>query len=209
MDLNLSSRLALIIAINVSCVIIYMMCVAGVGHSMGASALLIAALKDPTRFSALVLYEPIIFPPHLVQKYTIDMKDSPLAVLARKRRNSFSSFKAAHDNFKSKLPFSTFDSEVVLDYVKYGLVGIKDKDIDAAALAEEVNAKKTFIDETTVGELCMRCRPEFEAFVYNSVSAYYMYEKILSLADIPVIIVSGMLAYSFAQHIFVYEFFSQ
>ena len=137
------------------------------------------------------------------------MKDSPLAVLARKRRNSFSSFKAAHDNFKSKLPFSTFDSEVVLDYVKYGLVGIKDKDIDAAALAEEVNEKKTFIDETTVGELCMRCRPEFEAFVYNSVSAYYMYEKILSLADIPVIIVSGMLAYSFAQHIFVYEFFSQ
>ena len=161
---------------------------------MGATALLIAALKNPNQFDALLLYEPIIFPPQLAQPFCIDRKDSPLAVLARKRRNTFPSFSAAYDNFSSKLPFSSFDPEVIRDYLSLGLVPCKDKDEDVLATAK-IEVKETRgwrIDETTNEAICLRCTPDFEAFVYNSASDYYIYEKLSSLANIPIIVMSGM-----------------
>mmetsp|Transcript_25059 Transcript_25059/g.46813 ORF Transcript_25059/g.46813 Transcript_25059/m.46813 type:complete len:323 (+) Transcript_25059:60-1028(+) len=165
----------------------------GVGHSMGASAFLIAALKDPSLFRALVLYEPIIFPPHLVQPYSVDMKDTPLAVQARRRRNSFSSFTAAFENFTSKPPFKSFDRDVVLDFVRYGMVtpALKGLKVSAYVNDASIGASTSQIDSSTDEDIVLRCSPEFEAFVYNSVSAYYLYDKILSITDIPVLIVSG------------------
>ena len=160
---------------------------------MGATALLIAALKDPKHFRALILYEPIIFPPHLVKPYSSDMEDSPLAILARKRRNLFTSFPDAYDNFVSKLPFSAFDPEVVRDYVNNGLVPCSDKDTDNVLHGEQERERWCMDAATSAAEvdLCLRCSPTFEAFVYNSASDYYIYDRLSSLANIPIVVMSG------------------
>lgn len=173
---------------------------------MGATALLIAALKNPTQFKALLLYEPIIFPPHWVQQYSPGV-DSPLAVLSRKRRNLFPSYSGALDNFASKMPFSAFESSVLRDYVSLGLVPSKDKDMDVLASLtmtdgdndghEERSKRNWRIDDTIDEELCLRCTPDFEAFVYNSVSDYYIYDKLASLTNIPIIVMSGNIAHIF------------
>lgn len=89
----------------------------GVGHSMGACALVMAQLKDPVRFRFLVLIEPIIFPgPHRRQ-------DHSLVEVASKRKNSFDSRQAAFENFSSRGAFSNWDPEALAGYVDCGLQG--------------------------------------------------------------------------------------
>lgn len=155
---------------------------------MGATALLIAALKAPQQFSALILYEPIVKPPALALPYSVDMKDSPLAVLARKRRNTFFSLSSARDNFLSKMPFSSFDPDVVQDYVNHGFVSCRDTATDA--LAESGGNRQC---EGAEEKVCLRCTPEFEAFVYNTASSYDIHDRLGELPDIPITVMSGIL----------------
>ena len=88
----------------------------GVGHSMGGAALLMAELKAPGTFAALVLIEPIVFPPPF-QRY-----DGPLASLALKRKNRFESLTAAVSNFADKLPFSVWNRMAFDAYIECGLI---------------------------------------------------------------------------------------
>ena len=60
----------------------------GAGHSMGGAALVMAALRMPELFRALVLYEPIIFPPQVRVGITNTGVPSPLADGARRRRST-------------------------------------------------------------------------------------------------------------------------
>lgn len=88
----------------------------GVGHSMGACALVMAQLKDPARFRFLILIEPIIFPgPH-------GRDDHPLVEVASKRKRSFDSREAALENFGTRA-FPTWDHEALSGYVECGLDG--------------------------------------------------------------------------------------
>ena len=41
--------------------------IACVGHSMGGIALLRAALREPERFKAIVLLDPVLFPPYFIK----------------------------------------------------------------------------------------------------------------------------------------------
>jgi pimeloyl-ACP methyl ester carboxylesterase len=88
--------------------------VVGVGHSMGATALIMAALSEPRLFDLLIVVEPIVFPPRA------DTVDSPLATGARRRRDRFPSFEAALDNFSAKPPLNSLDPRVLAEYVRHG-----------------------------------------------------------------------------------------
>lgn len=89
----------------------------GVGHSMGACALVMAQLEDPQRFDFLVLVEPIIFPgPH-------GRLEHPLSQIAAKRKASFESREAALDNFRARSAFSRWHPDALHGYVDCGLVG--------------------------------------------------------------------------------------
>ncbi len=90
----------------------------GVGHSMGAAALLMAQLADPRRFGFLVLIEPIVFPgPH----ERIDQH--PLSFGAARRRRVFETRALARENFASKQTFSGWVDGALDAYVECGLSG--------------------------------------------------------------------------------------
>ena len=89
----------------------------GVGHSMGACALVMAQLADPARFRFLILIEPIIFPaPH-------GREEHPLVEVASKRKRSFDSRQEALENFRSRDAFSAWDPDALSAYVDCGLEG--------------------------------------------------------------------------------------
>ena len=88
----------------------------GVGHSMGGAALVMAELKAPGTFSALLLIEPIIFPP------PFERQEGPLSARALKRRDRFESREEAKENFVAKAPFSTWDRAAFEGYLECGLI---------------------------------------------------------------------------------------
>ena len=90
----------------------------GFGHSMGGTALLMAAHREPELFDTIVVYEPIVFDPDADRPS--GAPQSPQVVGARRRRRSFDSFETAIDNYRSKPPMNAFDPEVVRLYVAHG-----------------------------------------------------------------------------------------
>ena len=92
----------------------------GVGHSMGGACLVMAELLSPGRFDALVLIEPIIFPP------PYQRMDQELARQAEKRKRQFESRQAARENFVSKPPFNKWQKAAVDGYIECGLVDTDD-----------------------------------------------------------------------------------
>lgn len=112
----------------------------GFGHSMGGSALLMAAERDPSLFDLIVAFEPIGTPPLA----PVDDDGEPHVMLttmveaARRRRRTFSSYAEAIDNYRSKPPLAAFTPEALRNYVEHGF----------APCAEGVT---------------LRCDPELEA----------------------------------------------
>lgn len=89
----------------------------GVGHSMGAAALAMAQATDPRRFRALVLIEPIVFPPPYRRE------ESEMSERALRRRHEFPTRAEAADNFRGKGAFSGWDEASFEGYIRCGLVG--------------------------------------------------------------------------------------
>ncbi|MGH8928014.1 MAG: alpha/beta fold hydrolase [Acidimicrobiia bacterium] len=88
----------------------------GVGHSMGGAALVMAEIISPGTFAALVLVEPMLFPP----PYRRWM--NPLAEAILKRRRTFDSRSSARKNFASKPPFDTRHPAALDGYIEGGLI---------------------------------------------------------------------------------------
>lgn len=116
----------------------------GVGHSMGAHALLQAASDQPGMFRQLVLFDPTIFAPEF---YTVEQPlftpESPHPAIKRKRH--FISVEEMTSRFEDREPYSLFDARVFADYCKFALLPADG--IDGMQLA---------------------CTPEFEAGIYAS-----------------------------------------
>jgi pimeloyl-ACP methyl ester carboxylesterase len=96
----------------------------GVGHSLGAVATMGAALREPERFRALVLIEPVFLPPAYLEAVRAD----PAAAVGRKlvtdtlrRRDRWDDRRAAFDRFRGKAVFGRFSDEALWDYVNEGL----------------------------------------------------------------------------------------
>lgn len=113
--------------------------VVGVGHSMGGAGLVMAALREPRLFAALVLYEPIIFPPEV---RTQTGSGNSLADVTRRRRTTFASYEEAIANFASKPPLSSLHPESLAAYVRFGFTEGADG-------------------------IHIKCQPEFEARTYE------------------------------------------
>ncbi|PSL57144.1 pimeloyl-ACP methyl ester carboxylesterase [Saccharothrix carnea] len=84
----------------------------GVGHSLGATSLLLAEARAPGTFDLLVCFEPILATHH----------DPAFAEAAARRRAVFPSRADALARWSARPPLSLLAPEVLADYVESGLV---------------------------------------------------------------------------------------
>ncbi len=98
--------------------------VIGVGHSLGATTTLRLAIQKPERFSALVLLDPVIFPPWMsvawwaVMKLGLGMKIHPLAAKTLRRTRHFASSEAMFEQYRQKPVFERMPDENLRAYVE-------------------------------------------------------------------------------------------
>ncbi len=138
----------------------------GAGHSMGGAALVMAAIREPELFRALVLFEPIIFPPQMRTNSTDAGVPSPLAQGARRRRSTFTSFDEAIANYSSKPPLNVASPEALEAYVLHGFKAQQD------------------------GTVVIKCSPEHEARTYEMGAIHETWNDLPKLR-VPVWLVSG------------------
>ena len=97
-----------------------------IGHSFGGIASMLAAIKEPERFRALVMLDPTILPRELLdwlktaaQQDTLDQ--SPLVRGALRRRRFFESRDLAFARFRDRPHFADWSDEALRLYVDHGL----------------------------------------------------------------------------------------
>ena len=98
--------------------------VIGVGHSLGAVATMMAARKEPQRFRALALIEPVFLPPHVLQAIRAHPKlaaERPFVLGALRRRDRWPSRADAFARFREKSVFAGWSDEALWEYVNHGL----------------------------------------------------------------------------------------
>lgn len=88
----------------------------GIGHSMGGHAVAEAAALRPELFGALVLVDPVIFPPFWYSA------PPPDASFIARRRNRWASPAEMLERFRSRPPFAAWRPEVLKNYCDYGLL---------------------------------------------------------------------------------------
>ncbi len=138
--------------------------VVGVGHSMGGASLLMASLIEPGLFSALFVFEPIVFPPP--EPGDAERAPNPLAGGARKRKSVFESHDAALANFASKPPMASFHPMAREAYVRHGFRPRED------------------------GTVELKCLPEHEARTYETGGTHSTWND-LRQVTVPTWVVSG------------------
>ncbi|HPB44932.1 MAG TPA: alpha/beta hydrolase [Microthrixaceae bacterium] len=141
----------------------------GVGHSMGAAALLLAEQYRPGTFEAMWLYEPIVFATSLRAQFP-EVTDNPLAQGAERRRETFDTRQAALDNFTSKAPMNVFAPGVVEGYLERGFVPVDPADPS--------------------GALTLACDRDIEAQIYRSGHLHHAWEGLGSV-HCPVMVAGG------------------
>jgi pimeloyl-ACP methyl ester carboxylesterase len=98
--------------------------VACVGHSMGAVALLRAALRAPDRFRAIVLIDPVLFPPRVIRAWQVvrllglSNRLHPLITATRERRSQFDDLDRLFAGYRRKPVFKYMDDESLRAYVE-------------------------------------------------------------------------------------------
>lgn len=138
---------------------------AGIGHSKGAAALLLAEAERTGTFERLWLYEPIIFPtdpppgPH---------PSNALSEGARRRREVWESREEAYENFAAKPPLDVLAPDALRAYVDHGLRDRPD------------------------GRVELKCPGEMEARMYAMGSAHDAFGR-LDAVFCPAVVVCGEL----------------
>jgi pimeloyl-ACP methyl ester carboxylesterase len=90
------------------------------GHSMGATASLLAAADAPAAVSALLLFDPVIMPAGRMPAATGAPRDSPMVHGALRRRRHFPSRAAAIESYRGRGAFRTWTEAMLEDYVAAG-----------------------------------------------------------------------------------------
>ncbi|HET9059666.1 MAG TPA: alpha/beta fold hydrolase [Acidimicrobiales bacterium] len=119
--------------------------VVGVGHSAGASALIIAGAGQGAALCCLWAYEPIMTVPGSDLRQA---RSPELAARARRRRERFASADEALEHFWGRGAFAEFSRDALEAYVEGGLVRAPE------------------------GDFVLACRPEDEALVYEAAPAH-------------------------------------
>jgi pimeloyl-ACP methyl ester carboxylesterase len=98
--------------------------VIGVGHSLGAVATMMAAVRRPELFRVLVLIEPVFLAPavlEMARQYPEQAFEIPLVRIARKRRDRWPTRAEAFAHFRQKKVFSRLSDEALWSYVNHAL----------------------------------------------------------------------------------------
>jgi pimeloyl-ACP methyl ester carboxylesterase len=120
----------------------------GLGHSSGATALVMAELLRPGSFSALVLVEPIVFP----EPYR-RMEENPMSAVALRRRRDFPSKEEAAEAFRGRGPFAGWVEPSLDAYVACGF-------------------------RPGPGGWTLKCSPEIEAEFYRGATAHGVWGRL-------------------------------
>lgn len=97
--------------------------VIGVGHSIGATVTLRAAIRQPERFRALVLLDPAFFRPHfilfwnIIKKLGLGQRLHPLITPARRRRRTFDDLEQLFSAYRRRRIFRYLDNDSLWAYV--------------------------------------------------------------------------------------------
>ena len=98
--------------------------VLGVGHSLGGVATMLAAVKRPELFRALVLIEPVLLPPAMLEaakEATLEQRmQFPLVQSAVRRRDQWASVEDVFARYRPKSVFAGLSDEVLWDFVRAG-----------------------------------------------------------------------------------------
>ncbi|KAI8323875.1 alpha/beta-hydrolase [Martensiomyces pterosporus] len=111
--------------------------IVGVGHSWGASSLLIAEIISPLTFVSLIITDPVLFPKVA--------RNDELREITLKRRSEWDDAESARAYFEPHAFFKTWDKRVLDLHIKHGLEAVEAKDRS---------------------KLVLKCRPNNEAAVY-------------------------------------------
>jgi lipase len=141
--------------------------IVGIGHSMGAHAMVDAAAQSGA-FERLVLIDPTIAAPESYAEQPQPVFEGGVHPASR-RKNSFSSPLEMAERLLQKGAYHLFERRILDDYCEHGLI------------------------RTESGEYQLACPPEIEASVYMaSRSNGRIYDSVRSL-DIPVLILRAQL----------------
>lgn len=143
--------------------------IVGFGHSMGGSALLMAAHRQPELFERLVLFEPISHQADRARPSAEQMEQLPIVQGARRRRHRFRSFDEAFDNFRDKPPLSLMTPATLRSYVDHGFAPTRDDGQPAVEL---------------------RCPPELEAAIFVTGVDNGIWELLPEIAT-PTVVIGG------------------
>ncbi|MCL4268786.1 MAG: alpha/beta hydrolase [Anaerolineales bacterium] len=97
--------------------------VIGVGHSIGGIVTLRAAMREPKRFRAIVLLDPVFLIPSFMVIWNffraigLGEKVHPLIPAAKKRRRTFDNLDTVFRSYRTKPVFRYLDDESLRDYI--------------------------------------------------------------------------------------------
>jgi len=98
--------------------------VIGMGHSIGAIVTLRAALRDPSKFSALVLIDPVLFVPSFMTLWAVTRaigigdRTHPLIKGALKRRRHFDDLETVFKGYRTRNVFRYMSDESLQAYIE-------------------------------------------------------------------------------------------
>lgn len=98
--------------------------VIGVGHSIGGIVTLRAALRDPKKFRALILLDPVLFVPsflvlwNFVRGIGLGDKLHPLISTARKRRREFDDRETVFRGYRNRSIFKNVNDKNLWRYIE-------------------------------------------------------------------------------------------
>src|SRR5215213_3257110 len=98
--------------------------VIGVGHSIGATVTLRAGLRDPSKFRALVLIDPVLFVPSfqflwsMIRVAGLGDRFHPLIPGAKKRRRAFDDLETTFRGYRNRKIFRYMSDEHLWSYIE-------------------------------------------------------------------------------------------
>lgn len=111
-----------------------------VGHSAGATAIIVVEAQHPGSFRSAVLMEPILFygPP----RRDFSLEGNPMAAGTLKRRAVWPDRATVYESYSSRPPFQNWDPELLRLYIEHGFGTLPD------------------------GSVHLKCPPRTEALMY-------------------------------------------
>jgi pimeloyl-ACP methyl ester carboxylesterase len=128
--------------------------VSALGHSSGATAVALAAAREPALFRAILLVDPVLLRPRNERDEDEKRGGFGLAERTERRRGVFPSRDAIRQAYETRFPFSAFDPEIFELYIDHA------------------------VHDRGNGEVELACPPEIERRVYLGTAAVDPWEEL-------------------------------